>query len=614
MAESSNVISHVLVIGFHHKKGCQLEYCYPPFPTPPWQLTRTTEGTTGDTLQEVKLEGDTPELMLPEEWKHLPSLALPDGAHKYQSDTVYFHLPSLDDDSKTAFGVSCYRQIDADKLLKKDLEVTRETVQKSVCVVSRLPLYGIIEAKLALITHAYFEERDFSQVQLLEDTYNQLNESLSEKLLQESQIFVGLSVRDLVVRFKHRILVLFKLLLLEKKVLVYSSPVKLLSSSIISLISLFPEMVEYGLTQSACMNQLQDSQDSAILDDKPILEYISEMDLLEEINRELTYRDTDDESLESKSHDSAKDKKPEEEEDLPPSISSESSEDDPSVKSSTPLSSVPVSASNSTEQTNGQNRRASSTKMQPVRPSLNRKDEYGFPLEVFTKGYICHPYLSLAYYDLLNDPAIPGFFIGATNQLFLHHHKKFADALVDVAEGKVEVYDVDLKRQLQLTTEDIRFIDNVVKMVNDDANGAKAESVFHGTGWEGGEEWIRSQFRAYLTGMLGTASRCSALDKSQKLVLESFNYSFVSAWRKTKNFRIWNENAPTKLEDFAMGHPCSGEYSVADIKAKVNSMLTPERSKKLSAAVHAVNETSKMVQQNAKSWVSSWISGIRKDS
>ena len=44
------------------------------------------------------------------------------------------------------------------------------------------------------------------------------------------------------------------------------------------------------------------------------------------------------------------------------------------------------------------------------------------------------------------------------------------------------MYDANLKRQLQLTTEDIRFIDNVVKMVNDESNGAKAESVFHGTG------------------------------------------------------------------------------------------------------------------------------------
>jgi len=45
------------------------------------------------------------------------------------------------------------------------------------------PLYGLIEAKLELITHAYFKELDFSQVSILEDTFNNLNASLTESLL-----------------------------------------------------------------------------------------------------------------------------------------------------------------------------------------------------------------------------------------------------------------------------------------------------------------------------------------------------------------------------------------------------------------------------------------------
>ena len=71
-------------------------------------------------------------------------------------------------------------------------------------------------------------------------------------------------------------------------------------------------MVEYGLTQSACSSVSNHHEESTLLDDKPILEYVSEMDLLEEINRELTYREDDDESEESKSHDKAKDRKKEE--------------------------------------------------------------------------------------------------------------------------------------------------------------------------------------------------------------------------------------------------------------------------------------------------------------
>ena len=40
--------------------------------------------------------------------------AIPDGAHNYEKDTVYFHLPSLKNPNETVFGVSCYQQIQSD--------------------------------------------------------------------------------------------------------------------------------------------------------------------------------------------------------------------------------------------------------------------------------------------------------------------------------------------------------------------------------------------------------------------------------------------------------------------------------------------------------------------
>ena len=53
-------------------------------------------------------------------------------------------------------------------------------------------MYGLIQAKLELITHAYFDELDFSKVSLLEETYRNLNFSLTESLLDGgSQVFLG---------------------------------------------------------------------------------------------------------------------------------------------------------------------------------------------------------------------------------------------------------------------------------------------------------------------------------------------------------------------------------------------------------------------------------------
>ncbi|XP_032233890.1 late secretory pathway protein AVL9 homolog isoform X2 [Nematostella vectensis] len=184
-------------------------------------------------------------------------MALPDGAHNYDSDTTFFHLPYLNSrpgKKKTLYGVSCYRQMDSKDLKNKCDDVTRTTVQKAVCVLSQMPVYGYIQAKLEVATKVYFEEKDFSRVGILKELYNSLNNSLSGDMMVESLLNVGLSIMDLVMRFRQRILVLFKLLLLEKKVIFYGFPVAKLGSQLLSLISLIPGMLESGLVQSACMD------------------------------------------------------------------------------------------------------------------------------------------------------------------------------------------------------------------------------------------------------------------------------------------------------------------------------------------------------------------------
>lgn len=123
-----NHILHVLVVGFHHKKGCQIDYCYPPM---------RNEQTVDEDEQQ-----SSPTNRLPNIWKTLPSIALPDGSHNYDRDLIYFHLPHPRNTHKTIFGISCYRQISAEQLKEKDEDVTRGTVQKSVVVLSELPLYG----------------------------------------------------------------------------------------------------------------------------------------------------------------------------------------------------------------------------------------------------------------------------------------------------------------------------------------------------------------------------------------------------------------------------------------------------------------------------------------
>ncbi|KAK2564980.1 Late secretory pathway protein AVL9-like protein [Acropora cervicornis] len=228
LKDPERFILHVCVVGFHHQRGCEVEFTFPPI-------------------------GKSQDTKLPSEWRFLPFLALPDGAHNCEQDSSYFHLPALSTDNgsqSTVFGVSCFKQIDSKELKNKMDDVTRSTVQKSVCVLSYLPLYGYLKEKIQVATRVYFNEKDFARTEILEQLYRSLNMSVSPSLMEESLLFVGLSAIELLTTFRHRVLVLFKLLLLEKRVMFHGFPVGNLCTQLLSLVSLFPKMLQSGLAHA----------------------------------------------------------------------------------------------------------------------------------------------------------------------------------------------------------------------------------------------------------------------------------------------------------------------------------------------------------------------------
>ena len=109
----------MLVIGFDHKIGSIVEFVYPP-PT----------------------EGDLDEEVL----KSLTFLGLPDGSHSVDEDYSFFITP--DGKGQLFYCVSCYWQIKSSDLLTKDVNVSRSFVQKSVLLLSYIPTFGTLLAKL----------------------------------------------------------------------------------------------------------------------------------------------------------------------------------------------------------------------------------------------------------------------------------------------------------------------------------------------------------------------------------------------------------------------------------------------------------------------------------
>lgn len=606
--ELKGPVLHIVVVGFHHKKGCQVEFSYPPL---------------------IPAEGHDSN-NLPEEWKYLPFLALPDGAHNYQEDTVYFHLPPLNlSDLKCVYGVSCYRQIEAKTLKVRQADVTRETVQKSVCVLSQLPLYGLLQAKLQLITHAYFEEKDFSQISILKELYEHMNGSLRGSTLEGSQVYLGLSPRDLILHFRHKVLILFKLILLEKKVLFYVSPVNRLVGALMTVLSLFPGMIEHGLAESSHYRPK-----SSVSEDLNLVECVScaeefvsvsvtdianaTMELVGESDEGLTQQDNlsftedgDNHHLKPPSH-TTPDSSESDWETLDPSILDEGGSKETVNGKETGLEHPETFDPQPGNPITVQPQSAGQGAMAQGLVSGLEEDQYGLPLAIFTKGYLCLPYMALQQHHLLSDVTVRGFVAGATNILF-RQQRHLSDAVVDVEEARISIQDPELRKLLSLTTADLRFADYLVKHVTENR-----EDVFlDGTGWEGGDEWIRAQFGLYVHSLLS-----SALQEDNERLLADYGVPFISAWKISHNYRVWYSNKHPAMAEITPGHPFQGQYSVADVKLRLShSVQNSERGKKIGNAVittsRSVVQTGKAVGQSvggaltsAKFAMSSWFSTL----
>ncbi|NXV83594.1 AVL9 protein, partial [Atlantisia rogersi] len=186
------------------------------------------------------------------------------------------------------------------------------------------------------------------------------------------------------------------------------------------------------------------------------------------------------------------------------------------------------------------------------------EDQYGMPLAIFTKGYLCLPYMALQQHHLLSDVSVRGFVAGATNILF-RQQKHLSDAIVE--DAHVQIHDPELRKILNPTTADLRFADYLVKHVTENRD----DVFLDGTGWEGGDEWIRAQFSAYLHALLA-----AVLQPDNEKTLSDFGTAFVAAWKNTHNYRVWNSNKHPALAEVNSSHPFQGQYSVSDVKLRLS--------------------------------------------
>lgn len=76
-----------------------------------------------------------------------------------------------------------------------------------MCALSSIPIFGYIEVKLSLIAHAFFDQGDFANTEIIVNAFNQLNVCLMEHLhgnisqsLPLKYMFIGLPLRDIILK------------------------------------------------------------------------------------------------------------------------------------------------------------------------------------------------------------------------------------------------------------------------------------------------------------------------------------------------------------------------------------------------------------------------------
>lgn len=229
-------ILFIAIISFHHKKGSIVEYTYPSKE----DLLKDNDNLTFL----IEDTGKTKEQLLDDLFFQLTCLCLPDGIHASNRDTQFF---IIQDYKYPLFGISCYEQI---KSFRDDsIENTRFSIQKSICIISFLPFYSSLHSKLSISVEAFFDQESLQDRQIINALYdnyrfdNNMNYNISEMTF----IF---ATRKLLCFTKEKIFMILKMILLGKKILVFSTISGNVCSFIYNLISLIPGQILFNFQNS----------------------------------------------------------------------------------------------------------------------------------------------------------------------------------------------------------------------------------------------------------------------------------------------------------------------------------------------------------------------------
>ncbi|KAF8682660.1 Transport protein Avl9 [Rhizoctonia solani] len=227
----------------------------------------------------------------------------------------------------------------------------------------------------------------------------------------------------------------------------------------------------------------------------------------------------------------------------------------------------------------------------------------GLPLNLFGGGAFFQPYMPLQQVDMLKSEA---WLCGTTNTIVTQQKNSVPDLLLET--GTFEFSNPTAERQGALTAADRKFIDDLVKDVNEGWNdadpsrplgmqyvlwspqGVVANEAFMGR-FKGSDDYLRAKFEEYIYTALSTVKYADFLNKGKQsevlvpgtVASESsvpyFNEAWVAGFRTTRAYDQWNRiTDPVLFDIIEPKHPCAGQVTLAsDLGLRISEGLNDLR-------------------------------------
>ena len=222
----------IALISFHHKKGSIIEYSFPPKES----LHKNSNISYLIENKKISIEKFVEDL-----FQKLTYICLPDGIHCTKSDTQFF---IIQDYNYPLYGISCYEQIKSQR--DDTIENTRNFIQKSLCILTILPLYSPLYAKLSVTLETFFNQTSLKDKNIINDLYQNffLDGETNFRLDEMNFVFAS---RKLLCFTKEKISLILKMILLEKRILIFSNISGNVCSFLYNLLALIPGQILFNL-------------------------------------------------------------------------------------------------------------------------------------------------------------------------------------------------------------------------------------------------------------------------------------------------------------------------------------------------------------------------------